>query len=107
MVGSRKACDTAFSLFSLSLYDLGVLAAGVTQGDGHNEEVSRFAPQEGFYRKFVVRDGKLVGAVIIEKGLNRKAVKPLLREALLQRVQVDERQLGLLMKLFDFTAFKP
>jgi len=105
MAGLDKKYEGAIPLFSMNVYDLGIVTAGITQPQGDFEELSRLSTSESLYRKFVLQGNRLVGALIIERGLNRKLLKPLIKKAILNMVNVSGNKTDLLRKDFDFSQF--
>jgi NAD(P)H-nitrite reductase large subunit len=104
MAGFEKEYEGAVPLFSFNIHDLGVVTAGITRPHGNFEILSRFSLQEGIYRKFVLNENKLIGALIIGKKINRKQLKPLLKKAILKMVDVSARKTELLKDDFDFNS---
>jgi NAD(P)H-nitrite reductase large subunit len=66
------------------------------------EELSRFFLYEGTYRKFILKDNRLVGTLIIGKGVNRKLLKPLIKKVILRMVNVSKAKTDFLKEDFDF-----
>jgi len=104
MVGVATEYEGAVPLFSLGLYDIGVLAAGISQPQADFEELSAFSPQASSYRRFLLQRGRLVGVTLIGKGLGTKTLKPQLKKALLKTVDVGASKTDLLKENFDFSS---
>jgi len=102
MAGLEREYQGAVPLFSLSLYGIGIVTAGITQPQANFQELSRFSPYEGLYRKFVLRGNRLVGAILIGKGLDRKLLKPRVKKVLLNMADVGTTKADLLKEDFDF-----
>lgn len=104
MAGLEKQYEGAVSLNTMDVYDLGIVAVGNTQPQGSFEELSRFSLREGTYRKFILEENRLVGALLIGKGLNRKLLKPLVQKAVLKMVNVNTVKTDLLREEVDFNS---
>jgi len=104
MAGFPREYEGAVPLFTMDVYDLGIVAAGITQPQGNFEELSRLSIHEGTYRKFVLKENKLIGALIIGKGVNRKLLKPLVKKAVLKMINVNIMKTDLLKENFDFNS---
>lgn len=105
MAGFEKDYEGAIPLFSMDVYNLGIVTAGITQPQGNFEELSRLSFHESLYRKFILQENRLIGALVIGKGLNRKLLKPLVKKAVLNMIKVDEHiKTDLLRKDFDFAS---
>lgn len=104
MAGFGNEYEGAVPLFSMDVYDLGIVVAGITQPQGNFEELSKLSLHESLYRKFVLQDNKLIGALIIGKGLKRKLLKSLVKKAVLKMVKTDDRKIDLLREDFDFAS---
>lgn len=95
----------AVPLFSMSVYDLGIVTAGITQPQGDFEELSRFSPHESLYRKFIFQGSRLVGAILISSKLNRKVLKPQLKKAVLEMVDMGVNKTDVLSEDLNFEYF--
>lgn len=102
MAGVETEYEGAVPLFSVGVYGIGVVTAGITQPQPTFDEVSRFSPHESSYRKFVLQDNRLVGALVIGKGLDRKSLKRQLKKAVLNMVDVGTTKNDLLREDFEF-----
>jgi len=102
MAGVEREYDGAVALFSMDVYDLGIVTAGITQTQGNFEELSRFSLHESLYRKLVLQGNRLVGAILIGKRLNRKLLKPQVKKAVMKTVDVKNYKADLLKEDFDF-----
>lgn len=88
MAGSEREVQGVINLFSMGVYDLDIVTAGVTRSDQSFEELSRLSFHENVYRKFLLRENKLIGALIIGKNLNRSLLKQQIRQTILKNAEL-------------------
>ncbi len=111
MVNIEKRYEGAVALQTTGFYDLNIVTGGITQPEKETalkylnqefEEFSRLSVPEEFFKKFIVRNNKLIGIILIGKNINRKQLKPLVKKALLQRTDLSKLKEDLLNDSFDF-----
>jgi hypothetical protein len=89
-------------LSTINVYDFGIIAAGITQPSENFWELSLLSINKSSYRKFVLEGNRFIGALIIEIGLNRKSLKPLIKKAILEMAYVGDAKTDLMQKTSIF-----
>ena len=102
MAGVEREYQGAVPLFSMNVYDIGIVTAGVTQLRTNFEELSRFSLHESLYRKFLLQANRLLGLILMGKRLDRKLLKPQAKKAVLNMVDAGNSKTDLLKEGFDF-----
>jgi NAD(P)H-nitrite reductase large subunit len=83
IAGERTSSAGAIASNSLQALDLGVTCVGAVHPQPCDEVFARHEPDRRLYRKCVVRDGALVGCIVIDPSLPRKQVKKWLEKKIL------------------------
>ena len=78
------------------------ITAGIAHSKKNFDEISWISFQNGFCRKFVFNNNRLVGALFLGKNLNKKKLKPLIKKAVFNMVDVSRYKTELLNEDFDF-----
>jgi NAD(P)H-nitrite reductase large subunit len=89
MVGNKKKYDGAISIQSIKLNDFRAIAVGMTHSKKNFDEISWVSFKKGMCRKFVLRDNKLIGVLLLEKKLNKKQIKPILEKAVFNMIDIN------------------
>ncbi len=112
MVMRDKKYPGAIPLHTTRFYDLEIVAAGITQPELESqftlrenfEEISKISVDDNFYRKFILKDDRIIGLILIEKNINRKLLKKLFKKILLKGKVLSIDKLELLKTDFDFNS---
>jgi len=84
---------------TLKIAGLYVTSAGIVSGEGHGfESLVRAVPEEGLYKKIVLKEGRLVGAIWMG---TKKGASEVSRLVALKK-DVESRKQDLLEETFDF-----
>ena len=102
MTGKQKALSAIIPIQSIGLLGYKAVAVGKSHSKRNYDELSSVSFQKGTCRKFVFENNRLVGALVLGNGLNKKELKPLLKRAVLEKVDVSKVKTDLLREDFDF-----
>jgi nitrite reductase (NADH) large subunit len=89
IAGKTAISPGAIASNSLQAFELGVTCVGSVHPEPCDEVFTRHEPDHRLYRKCVVRDGALVGCIVVDPNLPRKQVKNWLAKRL-----VDDKGRG-------------
>ncbi|MFB3926618.1 MAG: NAD(P)/FAD-dependent oxidoreductase [Syntrophales bacterium] len=99
MAGAERIYSGGFSMNSIEFYGIPTVSMGLANppGDGY-EVIYRLAPEKNIYRKIVLRDGILVGAVLVGR-IDRAGI---LTGFIRSRIRVHDFKEELLREDFGF-----
>jgi len=108
MAGFERETKAVISLFSMAVYDIDIVAAGITRSEDEFEELSVAYLKQDIYRKFLLQDNRLIGALIVGRKLNRPLLKQQIRQTILSKNALYARKTDLLKEDFNFhSLFEP
>ena len=102
MTGGNLLYKGVIPIQSIKIFGFTAIAVGITHSKKNFDEISWFSFQEGFCRKFILNNNRLVGILMLGKNLNKKELKPLIKKAVFNMVDVGEYKTELLNENFDF-----
>ncbi|MFQ6116780.1 MAG: NAD(P)/FAD-dependent oxidoreductase [Candidatus Bipolaricaulia bacterium] len=82
MCGHATEYRGSLAMNSLTFYGLPCITMGLTRPPASCQEVSRADPHRGVYRKLILKDNRIVGAILIGEVRGAGAINWLLREGL-------------------------
>ncbi|MFX1310727.1 MAG: hypothetical protein ACFE8C_13580, partial [Promethearchaeota archaeon] len=102
MTGKNIEYEGTILIQSIKVFEYRAIAAGITHSKHNYDEISSVSFQKGSSRKFVMNKDNLIGVLILEKNLNKKELKPLLKNGVYQMVNVSNYKTDLLKENFNF-----
>jgi NAD(P)H-nitrite reductase large subunit len=103
MVGNITEYSGTIPIQSIKILGFRALTVGITHSKKFFDEISWISFKNGFCRKFVFNNNRLVGALFLGKNLNKKKLKPLIKKAVFNMVDVSRYKTELLNEDFDFS----
>jgi nitrite reductase (NADH) large subunit len=104
MTGNQKEYTGVIPIQSIGLLGYKAIAVGISHSKRNYDEVSAVSFQKGTCRKFVFENNRLVGALVLGKGINKKELKPLLKRVVLEKVNLSQFKTDLLREDFNFNS---
>ena len=89
---------------TIKIFGFRAISAGITHSKKNLDEISWISFQNGFIRKFVINNNRLVGILLLGKDLDKKKLKPLIKKAVFNMVDVSRYKTKLLDEDFDFNV---
>ena len=102
MMGERKRYGGTIPLQTIKIFGFIAIAAGITHSKKNFDEMLLVSFEKGLARKFVLKNGKIVGILVLGKNLNKKILKPLIKKAVSNMVDINNNKNRLLNFDFDF-----
>jgi NAD(P)H-nitrite reductase large subunit len=102
MIGKKIAYEGTIPIQTIKVLGFQAIAAGITHSKKNFDEISWISFQKGFCRKFVLNNNQLVGVLILGRNINKKELKPLIKNAVSKMVDVNDFKPDLLKENFDF-----
>jgi nitrite reductase (NADH) large subunit len=101
ILGQEKKYEGTVASYTLKVAGLHLTAVGLIRPEGEGfQEVRKLIPEEGIYKKIVIQEGRLVGAIWMG---TRRGVNDIVR-AVGSRVRVNRFTEHLLEDSFDFST---
>lgn len=101
MSGNIKKYEGVIPIQTIKGFELQAIAAGITHSKKNFDEISWVSFQNNFCRKYVLDKDNLFGALILGKNINKKQIKPLLKKAVFNQVNISSYKTDLLKENFD------
>ncbi|NOX97805.1 MAG: NAD(P)/FAD-dependent oxidoreductase [Nitrospirae bacterium] len=98
--GEEHKYAGSIGMNSIEFFDLPVISIGITRpGEKGYEEVIRDIPEKGFYRKIVLRDNRIVGAILLGRINPAGVLLSLIRD----KVDVSEIKDEIMEETFNYS----
>jgi nitrite reductase (NADH) large subunit len=102
MIGKETVYNGTVASNTLKIEDIDLTSIGIVNPEGNEYEQIRYADADKCtYKKIVLKDGKIVGAVLIG---DRKIVKPM-TDIISKGINVEDVKQEILKEDFDFNQF--
>jgi len=101
MIGNMTEYKGTIPIQTIKILGFRAISAGIAHSKNNFDEISWISFQNGFCRKFVINNNRLVGALLLGKDLNKKKLKPLIKKAVFNMVDVSRYKTKLLDEDFD------
>ncbi len=92
----------AIPIQTIRIFGFQAIAVGITRSKKNYDEISWVSFEKEQCRKFVVRNNRLIGALILGKDINKNILKPLLKKAVSEQVEIDNLKNLLIEDNLDF-----
>ena len=102
MSGNITEYKGTIHIQTIKILGFQAISAGIAHSKKNFDEISWISFQNGFCRKFVINNNRLIGTLLLGKDLNKKKLKPLIKEAVFNMVDVSRYKTKLLDEDFDF-----
>ena len=104
MTGGKMMYKGVIPIQTIKIFGFIAIAVGITHSKKNYDEISWVSFEKEKCRKFVLRNNKLIGALILGRDIDKKILKPLLKKAVSQQIEVDNFTRLLLEEDLDFEA---
>ena len=101
MTGKHVEYDGTIPIQSIKAFEYRAIVAGITHSKYTYDEISLVSFQKGSVRKFVINKGNLIGVLLLGKNLDKKKLKPIIKKAVYNNVNVEEFENELLNENFN------
>ncbi|MHA2183065.1 MAG: NAD(P)/FAD-dependent oxidoreductase, partial [Promethearchaeota archaeon] len=88
MTGGNLVYKGVIPIQTIRIFGFQAIAVGITHSKKNYDEISWVSFEKEQCRKFVLRDNKLVGALILGKDIDKNTLKPLLKNAVSKQVEI-------------------
>ncbi len=102
MTGGNMIYKGVIPIQSIKIFGFKAIAVGITHSKENYDEISWVSFEKEQCRKFVLRNNKLVGALVLGKDIDKKTLKPLLKKIVSKQVEIDHYGPLLLEENLDF-----
>ncbi len=102
MIRLSKKYRGTIPIQTINIFSFKAISAGITHSKKNFDEISLISFDKSLARKYVLKNDKLMGILTLEKNLNKKKVKPLIKKAILNMVDISNNKNQLLKLDFDF-----
>jgi len=90
MTGGDVKYKGTISIQSIKIFGFTAIAVGITHSKKNYDEISWVSFEKELCRKFILKDGYLVGALILGKNIDKKLLKPRLKEAVFNQLKLNK-----------------
>ncbi|KKN72250.1 hypothetical protein LCGC14_0413040, partial [marine sediment metagenome] len=90
MTGGDVKYKGTISIQSIKVFGFTAIAVGITHSKKNYDEISWVSFEKELCRKFILKDGYLVGALILGKNIDKKLLKPRLKEAVFNQLKLNK-----------------
>ena len=104
MTGGNLLYKGVIPIQSIKIFGFTAIAVGITHSKKNFDEISWVSFEKELCRKFILKKNKLVGALVLGKDIDKKILKPLLKKAVSNQVNIDQYKALLLEETLDFSA---
>ncbi|MBY8985527.1 MAG: NAD(P)/FAD-dependent oxidoreductase [Candidatus Lokiarchaeota archaeon] len=104
MTGGKLKYKGAISIQSIKIFGFKAIAVGITHSKKNFDEISWISFEKEQCRKFVLRKNKLIGAIVLGKDINKKILKPLLKNAVSKQLEIDHISNFFIEEKLDFES---
>jgi len=87
--------------FYVKIFGFKAIAIGITHSKKNFDELTWVSFEKELCRKFILKNGHLVGALILGKDIDKKILKAILKKAVFNRTDVNHYKQLLLEENFD------
>ena len=101
MSGNKTEYNGTIPIQTIKILGFRAISAGIAHSKRNFDEISWISFQNGFCRKFVINNNRLVGALLLGKDLDKKKLKPLIKKAVFNMVDVSRYKTKLLDEDFE------
>jgi NAD(P)H-nitrite reductase large subunit len=102
MTGGNMIYKGAIPIQTIRIFGFTAIAVGITHSKKNFDEISWVSFEKEQCKKFVVRNNKLIGALVLGKDIDKKILKPLLKNAVSKQIDIDHFSNLLIEEKFDF-----
>lgn len=102
MTGGNMIYKGVIPIQSIKIFGFKAIAVGITHSKKNYDEISWVSFEKEKCRKFVLRDNKLIGALVLGKDIDKKILKPLLKKIVSKQLKIDNYGSLLLKENLDF-----
>ncbi len=104
MTGGNAKYKGTIPIQSVKIFGFTAIAVGITHSKKNYDEISWVSFEKELCRKFVLKNDQLVGALVLGKDINKKLLKPLLKKAVSNKVNINHYKALFLEENLDFTT---
>ena len=90
MTGGDVKYKGTISIQSIKVFGFTAIAVGITHSKKNFDEISWVSFEKELCRKFILKEGHLVGALILGKNIDKKLLKPRLKEAVFNQLKLNK-----------------
>ncbi|GAG77339.1 unnamed protein product [marine sediment metagenome] len=87
---------------TIKIFGFIAIAVGITHSKKNYDEISWVSFEKEKCRKFVLRNNKLIGALVLGKDIDKKILKPLLKKVVSKQVDMSHISSLFLEENLDF-----
>jgi NADPH-dependent 2,4-dienoyl-CoA reductase/sulfur reductase-like enzyme len=89
MMGDNIKYLGAIPIQTIKIFGFTAITVGITHSKKNFDEISLVSFERELSRKFVFKNNHLIGALVLGKNINKKALKPILKKAVLNQVNIQ------------------
>ncbi|MFX1490008.1 MAG: NAD(P)/FAD-dependent oxidoreductase [Promethearchaeota archaeon] len=89
MTGSNIKYKGTIPSQTIKIFGFTAIAIGITHSKKNYDELSWVSFEKELSRKFILKDGKLVGALFLGKEIQKKVLKSILKKAVFNRADIN------------------
>ncbi|MFX1594238.1 MAG: hypothetical protein ACFFCL_16225, partial [Promethearchaeota archaeon] len=75
---------------TIKIFGFTAIAVGITHSKKNFDEISIVSFKREISRKFIMKDDHLIGALVLGKNINKKILKPILKNAVFDQVKIKD-----------------
>jgi NAD(P)H-nitrite reductase large subunit len=102
MTGGKMIYKGVIPIQTIKIFGFKAIAVGITHSKKNFDEISWVSFEKEQCRKFVLRNNKLIGALVLGKDIDKKILKPLLKNAVSKQVEISNFSTLLSEENLDF-----
>ncbi|MFX1573674.1 MAG: NAD(P)/FAD-dependent oxidoreductase [Promethearchaeota archaeon] len=104
MTGRNVKYKGTIPIQTIKIFGFTAIAVGITHSKKNFDEISWVSFDKDLCRKFTLKNNNLVGALILGKDIDKKFLKPILKKAVFNNINLDDHKHFLLKDDIDLSA---
>ncbi|MFX0037211.1 MAG: NAD(P)/FAD-dependent oxidoreductase, partial [Candidatus Hermodarchaeota archaeon] len=104
MTGNRVKYKGTIPIQTIKIFGFTAIAAGITHSKKNYDEISWVSFKKEISRKFILENNNLLGVLILGNNINKKILKPILKKAIFNKVNINYNKHLLLEEDFNINS---
>ncbi|MFW9828405.1 MAG: NAD(P)/FAD-dependent oxidoreductase [Candidatus Thorarchaeota archaeon] len=102
MTGGNEEYQGTIPIQTIKIFGFTAIAVGITHSKKNFDEISLVSFKREITRKFIIKDNRLIGVLVLGENINKKSLKPILKKAVFDQVNIKDFSFLLLENDIDF-----
>ncbi len=104
MTGGKVKYKGTIPIQTIKIFGFTAIAVGITHSKKNYDEISWVSFKKELCRKFILENNNLLGVLILGNNINKKILKPILKKAIFNKVNINYNKHLLLEEDFNINS---